>query len=103
MTDKKTGLGDSLLLQRTDPDGADEPPKDAQTSGAAKRPEAALERPSTTPQPTPEQLRDRCTIYLDPDINTQLDLVARIQRKQRSEVVTELLRANLPKYRVDLE
>lgn len=103
MTDKNTGLGDSLLLKRTDPDGAGELPKDAQTPGAAKRPEAAVRRPSKTARPTPIQLRDRCTIYLDPDVNRQLDLVARIERRQRSEVVTDTLRANLPKYRVDLE
>ena len=47
--------------------------------------------------------RDRCTIYIDHDVNEQLDIVARIERKQRSEVVTQLLRQHLPSYRIDLE
>jgi metal-responsive CopG/Arc/MetJ family transcriptional regulator len=46
------------------------------------------------------QLRDRCTVYLDPAINQQLDLVARIERRQRSEVVTDILRHYLPKYQI---
>jgi len=46
------------------------------------------------------QLRDRCTLYLDPEVNQQLDLVAGIERRQRSQVVTELLRQYLPDYQV---
>jgi len=46
------------------------------------------------------QLRDRCTVYLDPAINQQLDLVARIERRQRSEVVADALRRHLPHYHI---
>ena len=45
--------------------------------------------------------RDRCTIYIDQDVNEQLETAARMERKQRSELVTELLRQHLPKYRID--
>lgn len=100
---KDTGLG-SLLLRRTG--GQDEPPQppensDAQTSGQSERP---ADQPDAAPvPPQPEVLRDRCTLYLDEDVNQQLDIVARIERKQRSEVVTELLRQHLPRYRIDRE
>ena len=45
--------------------------------------------------------RDRCTLYLSRELNAQLDLVAHIERKERSEIVESLLRAHLPKYRVE--
>jgi metal-responsive CopG/Arc/MetJ family transcriptional regulator len=45
-------------------------------------------------------LRDRCTVYLDPAVNQQLDFVARVERRQRSEVVTDILRRYLPKYQI---
>jgi metal-responsive CopG/Arc/MetJ family transcriptional regulator len=48
-------------------------------------------------------LRDRCTIFIDTDVNEQLDVVARIEQKERSEIVTEILRTHLPKYRVEIE
>jgi hypothetical protein len=103
MTDKNTGLGNSLLLKRTADHGPEKPSQGAQTSESSGRPDVI---PDGQPKPTrrkPRDLRDRCTIYLDPDVNQQLDLVARIQRRQRSQVVTEILRANLPKYRIDME
>jgi hypothetical protein len=103
MNDKNTGLGESLLLQRTAPQPPIDPRIPSQTS----------ERPvhlDVNPEPErkleikkPQELRDRCTIYLDRDLNKQLALVAHIERKQRSEIVTEILRNNLPKYRVDRE
>jgi len=45
--------------------------------------------------------RERCTLYLSPEINAQLDLAAHIERKERSQVVEALLRQHLPKYRVE--
>jgi hypothetical protein len=103
MNDKHTGLGESLLLQRTAPQPPIDPPIPSQTS---ERPEHFEIHPEPVQQveiKKPQELRDRCTVYLDRDVNMQLDLVARIERKQRSEVVTEILRANMPKYRVDRE
>lgn len=46
------------------------------------------------------RLRDRCTLYLDEEINQLLNMVARVEQKQRSEVVSELLRKYLPRYRI---
>lgn len=103
MSDENTGLGDSLLLKRTSDDNADKSSDDVQTPETSKRPDAPTDRQGKPPRRGPRDLRDRCTIYLDPEINRQLDLVARIERKQRSEVVADILRANLPKYRIDLE
>lgn len=103
MTDKHTGLGESLLLQRTTPQPATEVSQPTQTFERSEHPDAHSE-PQRSPAPQKAQeLRDRCTIYLEADVNAQLDLVARIERKQRSEVVTAILRENLPKYRVDRE
>jgi hypothetical protein len=100
---KRTGLGGSLLLQRTDP----QPPVDNPVPFLTpERPERFDIQPEPVRQveiKKPQELRDRCTLYLDRDVNTQLDLVARIERRQRSEVVTEILRDNLPKYRIDRE
>jgi hypothetical protein len=103
MADRDTGLGDSLLLKRTEPAGPapvrEETPRHEQPQpvdgDAAARPAA--------PRRRPRRIRDRCTIYLDPDVNKRLDLVARIERKERSEVVTEILRQHLPSYRIDLQ
>lgn len=102
LKEKHTGLGSSLLLQRT----VTEPLENPIPSQTSERPEHFEVDPGSDRQPEiekPQELRDRCTLYLDRDVNTQLDLVARIERKQRSEVVTEILRANMPKYRVDRE
>ena len=103
LKEKHTGLGSSLLLQRTTPQPPPENPIPSQTS---ERPEHFEINPEPVRQveiKKPQELRDRCTLYLDRDVNTQLDLVSRIERKQRSEVVTEILRENMPKYRVDRE
>lgn len=103
MEDKNTGLGSSLLLKRTADASAKNTDGDVQTPEASGRPDVKADQPAKPTRPQPKDLRDRCTIYLDADVNRQLDLVARIERRQRSEVVTDLLRANLPKYRIDLE
>jgi hypothetical protein len=104
MNDKHTGLGESLLLQRTASEPSTKLPQPPpQTFERSERHDVHPE-PQQPPAPRKAQeLRDRCTLYLDADVNTQLDLVARIERKQRSEVVTAILRENLPKYRVDRE
>jgi hypothetical protein len=103
MATKRTGLGKSLLLRRTEAEESLSPPEDVQAPPPTDRFDT-----DETPQPPasprrPQALRDRCTIYIEPDVNKQLDLVARIQRRQRSEVVTQILRENLPKYRIDLQ
>lgn len=100
MNDQNTGLGDSLLLRRTDEPRAAQPITDAQTS---RRPEHLDVPESKRPARKVRPLRDRCTIYLEPDVNRQLDLVARLEHKQRSEVVAEILRTHLPRYEVRRE
>jgi hypothetical protein len=110
MKDKpKTGLGSSLLLQRTDKrkrsparDGkTPEAPKssgrpDASDHGATPKPAEPIKRPEPVVLP-----RQRCTLYLDEDVNEQLSLTAGIENKQRSEIVTEILRRHLPTYTIE--
>lgn len=114
ITPKKTGLGSSLLLRRTEPPAAPRRP-DARDGQAAQR-SADPETPATPAAETPETSRpkppaakhravprDRCTLYLDQDVNERLDLAARIEGRERSEVASDLLRRHLPKYRVERE
>ncbi len=110
MTDKRqevqerhTGLGGSLLLQRTAPQPSTVVSTPLQI---AEQPEHADVPPEPEPKTEvkkPQELRDRCTLYLDREVNAQLDFVARIERRQRSEIVAEILRGNLPKYSVNKE
>jgi hypothetical protein len=100
MNIKKTGLGRSLLLRRTTPKPPERP--DAQAPEPSEQGGRQDEEPASR-RPQPKNLRDKCTLYLDADVNEQLDAVARIERKQRSEVATELLRAHLPKYEISRE
>jgi hypothetical protein len=117
MTDKHTGLGDSLLLQRTAPPQRPELPTVPQPMDRLEHLEANPEhvdqpaqsnmlpqnnRSPQSDQP-PRPLRDRCTIYLDREVNAELDFVARIERRERSAVVSEILRGHLPKYHVNQE
>ena|SRR5579872_305857 len=111
-TTRKTGLADSFLFRRTEPDDAPQPAKrqdapDAPgVSDVPNAPDAQEPTPrgrSRVPRPKKSQrvtLRDRCTLHIDRDVNEWLDLVARIEGKERSEVVSEILRNNLPKYRI---
>ena len=46
-------------------------------------------------------LRDKVTLHLDRDVNEQLDLAARVEGKERSEVTSEILRKHLPRYRIE--
>lgn len=104
MTDKpKTGLGNSLLLQRTEK-GRRPVAQQPKTPGRLERssdsdappaPQEQVERPVEVVLP-----RARCTLYIDEDVNEQLSLVAGIEKRQRSEVVTEILRSHLPTYSV---
>ena len=108
MSTRRTGLGfGSLLLHRTT---EQEAPPTPEPQPAIEQPETERYEESAVPSKRPlnergissnRQLRDRCTVYLDPAINQQLDFVARVERRQRSEVVTDILRRYLPKYRVD--
>lgn len=110
-TTKKTGLGSSLLLQRTE---TAEPPQhgdvpDVQTSETAKRLEVSnvpMPRPSRRPATSRKGkakrlvLRDKCTLFLDREVNERLDLAARVEGMERSEMATEILRKYLPNYRI---
>jgi hypothetical protein len=103
MSGRNTGLGDSLLLKRTDP--ARPLPVQKETSKQEQPQPVDADAPArpAAPRRRPRRIRDRCTIYLDPEVNKRLDLVARIERKERSEVATEILRQHLPSYRIDLQ
>ena len=117
-TPKKTGLGSSLLLRRTV-----NPP----VSPAAPLPVTSIQEvmPATEELPsqviTPELtlvppiqphrkpskkslvLHDRCTLYLEREINKQLGIASRLEGRDRSEIVSDLLQRYLPKYRVERE
>ena len=99
---KKTGLAESLLFRRSAKPAPQEPlpraPEPLPPGVETDRP-APIERPTRRVE-REMRLRDRCTLYLDEEINELLDTVARFEQKQRSEVVTELLRKYLPRYRV---
>src|SRR5687767_10160691 len=97
MNTKKTGLGQSLLLHRTTPDD----PKRADAQAPASSEPQATRLP--TRPPSLKSIYDKCTLYLAPDVNEQLDLAARIERKSRSDIATELLRTHLRTYRIERE
>lgn len=111
-TERKTGLGGSLLLQRTDvppqfkPQDSPIEVPDVEIAAVPEKaqPNAIIEEPRQK-QPMRRKaarvLRDRCTLYLERDVNEQLDIAARLQGRERSEVVTELLQKHLPKYQVE--
>jgi len=100
MNNGNTGLGESLLLRRTDETQASQPAANVETPRRSPSPQPQSQPKVSRPAPKLRPLRDRCTIYLDPDINRRLDLVARIERKERSEVVSDLLREHLPHYEI---
>ena len=114
---KKTGLG-NLLLQRTIPRSKPTRPQPAAAlstppsseptpvdpSATARR---ANQPPTVTSQPPRSQtkkhrtqLRIRRTLHLEMDLDEQLSAVAGIERRERSEIVNELLRRHLRKYEV---
>ncbi|MBA3311787.1 MAG: ribbon-helix-helix domain-containing protein [Planctomycetota bacterium] len=114
-----TGLGGSLLLKRTEqaepknaPDVRDVPnvanvrasekPQESETAKAAQTPKRS-ERPRPPRREKAAQAvpRDRCTLYLDQDVNERLDIAARIEGRERSEVASDLLRRHLPTYRIE--
>lgn len=117
-TIRNTGLGNSLLLRRTDtpPAAAADVSSDIPTFETPAAPEPspslapAAEPETTIPQPESRKatkqrltLRDRCTLYLDRQVNDQLDIAARIEGRERSEIVSDLLSQHLPRYRVERE
>jgi len=104
MSTRRTGLG-SLLLRRTDGERHPKPPEEHEPHRGPPDPTLdpgpGIDLPTEPTRKTNRaRPRDRCTLYLDEDVNQQLDLVARVERRQRSEVVTELLRRHLPSYRI---
>lgn len=115
-TIKKTGLGESLLLRRTETPPVLTPAEvpDVQTSEVLPQPEPATAAPKPIEIPAPRsvakkskkiplELRDRCTLYLERAVNEQLHMAARIEGRERSEIASEILRKHLPKYRVERE
>lgn len=122
VTDRKTGLGSSLLLRRTaQPAELPVEPKTVpvQEIPASEpkplptidpQPESAVDMPVVAPPSMPKMkgtekltLRDRCTIYLERGVNDQLHMTSRIEGRERSEIVSEILRKYLPKYRIERE
>ena len=106
-TPKKTGLGSSLLLQRTAPAPSHpqpavaketpEPSGTSRTSGASETSRPPGRRPPRQPRQRP---RIRRTLYLELELDERLSGVAGIERKERSEVINEVLRRHLPQYTV---
>lgn len=114
MASKSTGLG-SLLLKRTENDAASEskPPavetsKRPDVQAAQDRSSAEIKSDSSSTEQNnsaakqeadrPQTARDRCTLYLDADLNRQLHIAAKLEGKERSEIVSEILRQHLPVY-----
>ena len=114
-TPKKTGLGSSLLLRRTvtPPVPPDSPvvlpaPSAVIISEPVPAPLPSPEPIQTPPLQSPQQapkpplvLRDRCTLYITREVNEQLHVTARIEGRERSEIVSDLLRKYLPRYRIE--
>lgn len=114
--DKKTGLAPSLLLRRTEPTEIPEPNNvppateidepvtetafpDAQTSSQSETATiAGSRRPGKIFRMIP---RDKATIYMERDLNEQLRRVAALEGRDRSDVVNQILRKHLPRYRVE--
>jgi hypothetical protein len=108
---KKTGLAaEPLLLQRTDQ--VAEP----QTEQFSAPPSQAAPRKNSNHPPLPARKptkrnggayravpRTKVTLFIDEDVNAHLDLTARVEGKQRSEVATEILRKHMPRYRIEPE
>lgn len=113
----KTGLGKSLLLQRTvisavPPTTPAVVPAEEVTPAPelTELPEPILEPIPVPPPPAsrkssakPLVLRDQCTLYLEREVNKQLHIVARAEGRERSEIVSDILRQHLPKYRIELQ
>ncbi len=112
---KQTGLGMSLLLRRTDQKAIPEQPAVVpqavstvpQESAIPQEPEKEIVT-QVTPQQNrkksrqkPQVLQDRCTLYIARDVNEKLDIASRIEDRDRSEIVSELLRKHLPEYTIE--
>lgn len=114
---RKTGLGNSLLLQRTEVSPAEASVSSGVSmTGVSPTPESEPTEPPATQtkpvlprrEPTNKRkeqlvLRDRSTLYLERSVNEQLRRVAQIEGRERSEVATDILRKYLPKYRIERE
>ena len=111
-TERKTGLGGSLLLQRTEiparvmpPAVPIQPPNTEMTAlPEPPHPVAVIQSAPRTSRKRKKPalvLRDRCTLYLERDVNEQLAHTSHAEGRDRSEVVSELLRKHLPKYQIE--
>ena len=114
-TPKKTGLGNSLLLRRTAlPPFVPQAPPVVPTLNSTVIPESLpvpLPESETTPAPLmrasrktrtkPLVLRDRCTLYIAREVNEKLQTAASVERRERSEIVSDILREHLPTYRIE--
>jgi len=105
---KQTGLGLSLLLQRTDqkpkPERPAVIPKPEPTEIKASEADVVSEIPQRNREKSrqkPKVLQDRCTLYIARDVNEKLDLASRVEDRDRSEIVSELLRKHLPEYTIE--
>lgn len=112
---KQTGLGMSLLLQRTDQkpkperpaaDPRPEPtvtpePEVVETPGEESIIQEIPQRSRKKSRQKPQVLQDRCTLYIAREVNEKLHLAARVEDRDRSEIVSELLRKHLPEYRIE--
>ncbi len=114
-TQKKTGLGNSFLLRRTEiPVVFPEVPAVAptqETTSVLETPPSPIPVSEPTPVPLiqasskprrkPLILRDRCTLYIAHDVNELLDVAARAEGRDRSEIVSDILREHLPTFRIE--
>lgn len=112
---KQTGLGMSLLLRRTEPKPITEQPAVVSQPEPTAVPEPVTAQPSVEEvavqeipkgnrkktRQKPQVLQDRCTLYIARDVNDKLDLASRVEDRDRSEIVSELLRKHLPEYRIE--
>lgn len=114
-TSKNTGLANSFLLRRTEVPAV---LPDVPVVTPTQETESVLETPVSpvpTPEPTPVSpiqnapqshkkqpvLRDRCTLYIAQEVNELLDVAARVEGRDRSEIVTDILREHLPTFRIE--
>ncbi len=111
---KKTGLG-NLLFQRTSQPARKSRPvpvKSEEGTAASPPPEPEF---TSSPEPLPpapasrrqnakrKRVRIRRTLHLEDDLDARLNTMAGIERRERSEIVNDLLRKHLRKYEITVK